>query len=48
MGSAPTMGWALHHRKITGDRDALPHLQRLAVYSREALLELEARAYQGS
>jgi len=33
---------------FTGDRDALPHLQRLAVYSREALLELEARAYQGS
>ena len=27
---------------FTGDRDALPHLQRLAVYSREALEELEA------
>lgn len=27
---------------FTGDRDALPHLQRLAVYAREALEELEA------
>ncbi len=26
---------------FTGDRDALPHLQRLAVYAREALEELE-------
>jgi diacylglycerol O-acyltransferase len=27
---------------FTGDRDALPHMQRLAVYSRDALTELEA------
>lgn len=27
---------------FTGDRDALPHLQRLAVYARDALEELEA------
>ncbi|MBC7174390.1 MAG: DUF1298 domain-containing protein, partial [Polyangiaceae bacterium] len=26
---------------FTGDRDSLPHLQRLAVYAREALVELE-------
>jgi diacylglycerol O-acyltransferase len=27
---------------FTGDRDALPHMQRLAVYAREAIEELEA------
>lgn len=29
---------------FTGDRDAIPHMQRLAVYAREAIEELEARA----
>lgn len=29
---------------FTGDRDALPHMQRLAVYARDAVLELEIAA----